>query len=72
MIACFTFKTFLLSGYSSIHCGERALRGHRRDRTVAANGGEAGGGKALLAVYFFHFHFLGVGEPLLAIDEGEV
>ena len=39
---------------------------------MAANGGEAGGEKALLAVSFFHFHFLGVGEPLLAIDEGEV
>ena len=70
MIASFSLNTLLLSGYSSIHCGQRALRGHRRDRTVAANGGEAGGGKALLAVSFFHF--LGVGEALLAIDEGEV
>jgi hypothetical protein len=37
---------------------------------MAAYGGEAGNGKALLAV--LNFPFIGVGGALLAITEGEV
>ena len=45
------------------------MQGHRRDRTVAAYGREAGNGKALLAV--LNFPFIGAGGALLAIA-GEV
>ena len=53
-VACCPFLQItlsLLSGDSSIHCGQRSLRRHWRRRTVAADGGEAGGGEALLAVH---------------------
>jgi len=46
------------------------LQGHWRNRTLAAYGGDAGNGKALLAV--LNFPFIGAGGALLATTEGEV
>ena len=50
LIASF-FKSLFLPGDSSIHRGQRSLRGHWGHCTVAADGGEAGDREALLAVH---------------------